>query len=266
MAHEESFESFEFEQTQEVKPDTATAVDNNTPVPATPMKVSVPVNDSGRLVGRNLDEQWRLATAYCKSGMLPSNFNTPAKVLTGMSFAAELGLKPITALRQMAIINGAPAVYGDLPIAIVQASNKLEWIKESFFDEEENEICIENKNLSAEKCRATCEVKRMGQPSTTVRTFSVADATKAGLLPERNPNKPWAKYTSRMLQMRARSWALKDTFGDVLAGISIAEYDYNTTIEDVRKPVDLNHAGESTRASTEELAKEDAAIEINPGE
>jgi hypothetical protein len=32
-----------------------------------------------------------------------------------------------------------------------------------------------------------------------------------------------------MLQMRARSQNLKDNFGDVLSGVAIAEYDFNTT-------------------------------------
>lgn len=35
----------------------------------------------------------------------------------------------------------------------------------------------------------------------------------------------YAKFRRRMLQMRMRSWALKDGFSDVLLGISIDEYD-----------------------------------------
>jgi hypothetical protein len=52
------------------------------------------------------------------------------------------------------------------------------------------------------------------------RSFSVADAKKASLWGKAGP---WSNYPKRMLQMRARSWALRDAFPDVLRGIGIKE-------------------------------------------
>lgn len=66
---------------------------------------------------------------------------------------------------------------------------------------------------------AVCRVKRRGE-SEEVRTFSMDDAKVAGLL---GKSGPWTQYPKRMRQMRARAFALRDVFPDVLRGMPIAE-------------------------------------------
>src|SRR3546814_15381125 len=46
------------------------------------------------------------------------------------------------------------------------------------------------------------------------------DAKKAGLAGKQGPG---SQYPQRMRQMRARAWAMRDGFADVLKGIGIAE-------------------------------------------
>src|SRR3546814_20373487 len=46
------------------------------------------------------------------------------------------------------------------------------------------------------------------------------DAKKAGRAGKQGP---WSQYPQRMRQMRARAWAMRDGFADVLKGIGIAE-------------------------------------------
>jgi hypothetical protein len=48
----------------------------------------------------------------------------------------------------------------------------------------------------------------------------VAEAKKAGLWGKQGP---WTQYPRRMLQMRARGFALRDAFPDVLRGLVTAE-------------------------------------------
>jgi hypothetical protein len=67
---------------------------------------------------------------------------------------------------------------------------------------------------------AVCEVKRRGEPEPIRRTFSVTDAKKAGLWGKAGP---WQQYQERMLQMRARAFALRDGFADVLGGLYLKE-------------------------------------------
>jgi len=62
---------------------------------------------------------------------------------------------------------------------------------------------------------AICIVYRKGEDPHT-REFSQLDAITARLWGKPGP---WSSYPKRMLQMRARSWALRDKFSDNLSGI-----------------------------------------------
>jgi hypothetical protein len=66
---------------------------------------------------------------------------------------------------------------------------------------------------------AVCEARRKGAEP-VVRAFSVADAKKAGLW---DKSGPWKQYPFRMLQMRARGFAIRDAFPDLLRGIISVE-------------------------------------------
>ena len=39
------------------------------------------------------------AAILCQSGLLPDGYKTPAQVFVGLQFGAELGLRPMTALK-----------------------------------------------------------------------------------------------------------------------------------------------------------------------
>lgn len=129
-------------------------------------------------------------------------------ILAAVQFGAELGMPAMQALQSICVINGKPSVYGDATLALCEASGKMVDFREWFdFDEKQQPIC------------AWCEVQRKGrQPKKT--SFSVADAQKAKLWGKEGP---WTQYPSRMLQMRARAFALRDAFPDVLKGIAIRE-------------------------------------------
>lgn len=137
------------------------------------------------------------------SDLVPKDFKgKPANCLIAIQWGAELGLKPLQALQNLAIINGRPALWGDAVLAIVRASPLCEYVTES-----------------DDGHKATCKVKRRGE-SEEVRTFSMDDAKTAGLVGKAGP---WTQYPKRMRQMRARAFALRDVFADVLRGMAIAE-------------------------------------------
>lgn len=128
--------------------------------------------------------------------------------MVAIQHGMELGLAPMQALQSIAIVNGKPVVYGDTALAIATAHP-------AFLDIEEK---VE-RNGTADGHVATCIVKRRDR-SAVVRTFSESDAKKAGLW---GKSGPWQQYPDRMLQMRARSWALRDAFPDALRGLGIRE-------------------------------------------
>lgn len=160
----------------------------------------------------NLDEAMRLAEMMSKSSIVPKDYqNNPGNVLVAIQWGMELNMRPLQAMQNIAVINGRPTLWGDAVLALVRsavdsAGNRvLEGISETF-DETTN--------------TAICEVKRRGAAQPCVRKFSLVDATKAGLIAKGGV---WAAYPKRMLQMRARSWALRDEFTDVLRGMPVAE-------------------------------------------
>lgn len=163
------------------------------------------------LTPQNIDEALRLADMMAKSSIVPKDYQgNPGNILVAIQWGAEVGLPPLQAMQNIAVINGRPAIWGDAVLAIVRGSGLLESITEEITE-----------------TGATCTVQRRGEPP-TVRTFTVEDAKRAGLLGKQGP---WTQYPKRMLQMRARAWALRDVFPDVLRGVSVAEEAQDIPVE-----------------------------------
>lgn len=142
------------------------------------------------------------------SSMVPKAYQgKPQDVLVCVQWGYEMGLAPMQALQNIAVINGKPSVYGDAMMALVQASPVCEDIEEY----------IENEGTT--NPIAVCVAKRKGRKP-VVAKFSVEDAKRAGLW---GKGGPWTAYPKRMLQMRARGFALRDAFPDVLKGMITAE-------------------------------------------
>ena len=152
------------------------------------------------------------------SDLVPKDFKgKPGNCLIAMQWGSELGLKPLQSLQNLAVINGRPALWGDAVIALVLASPVCEYVVE----EDDGKTAI-------------CRVKRKGAPE-QVRTFSMDDAAKAGLAGKAGP---WTQYPKRMRQMRARAFALRDVFPDVLRGMPIAEELQDIAPSDQSAPVE----------------------------
>lgn len=155
------------------------------------------------LTPQSLDEAIRFAEILSKSDIVPKDFKgNPGNILVAIQWGMELGLQPMQAMQSIAVINGRPALWGDAVIGLVRGSTACEYIYET--DDGET---------------ATCRVKRRGEQE-QVRTFSMEDARGAGLIGKQGP---WSQYPKRMRQMRARSFALRDVFPDVLRGMPVAE-------------------------------------------
>lgn len=155
------------------------------------------------LAPQNITEALEFAGMLSKSNLVPKDFqNNPGNILVAVQWGMELGLQPMQAMQNIAVINGRPSLWGDAVLALVKASPACEYVVEEVGD-----------------TKAVCRVKRRGEPE-QIREFSMADAEKAGL---KGKQGPWTQYPKRMMQMRARSWAVRDVFPDVLRGMPIAE-------------------------------------------
>lgn len=152
---------------------------------------------------QNFEQALTFSNYLAESDLVPKDFKgKPGNCLIAMQWGAELGLKPLQSLQNLAVINCRPALWGDAVIALVLSSPVCEYVTE---DDDGH--------------TAYCRVKRKGGPE-QVRSFSMEDAQKAGLTGKQGP---WTQYPKRMRQMRARAFALRDVFPDVLRGMPVAE-------------------------------------------
>lgn len=154
----------------------------------------------------SINEAMQMAEMLSKSQMVPKSYqNRPNDTLVAMMMGSELGLNPIQAIQNIAVINGKPAIYGDALLALVQNHPKFGGHEEHFDD----------KTMTA-----TCTVWRRGEDKQHSVSFSQADAQQAGLW---GKSGPWTQYPKRMLMWRARGYALRDKFADALGGLITVE-------------------------------------------
>ena len=172
---------------------------------AEPRSTPVEITPGGVVQLRSLDDTWRLARAIYASGLAPTSFKNEQAILVAILMGCELGLGPMQAIQSIAVINGRPSIYGDTALALVRQSGLLENYAQDFSGEGDTRTAI-------------VKLKRKGESPQEFR-FSVADAKRAGLWGKN----VWAQYPDRMLMFRARGFALRDIFGDVLRGFRTAE-------------------------------------------
>ena len=164
------------------------------------------VNTGFNFQPKTLEDALKLADVLSRSDLVPKDYQgKPGNILVAVAMGQEIGLKPLQALQNIATINGRPALWGDALPAIAMGSNLVDDFREDFDDK---------------TWTATCSIKRHGIPTVFVRSFSMEDAKKANLWTKAGT---WATYPKRMLQMRARAFAIRDALPDFLKGLRVAE-------------------------------------------
>jgi len=200
-----------------------------------------------------LDEAMRAAEVMSKSGLVPQDFKgKPANILVAMQWGSELGLSPMQSMQAVAVINNKPCMYGDALLALVRADDRCVGVEETIAGKGDDRA-------------ATCIVQRQHAANieTISRTFSVADAQKAHLW---NKKGPWAQYPDRMLAMRARGFALRDAFPDVLRGIitteEAADFPPVPSMKDITPPAEDSREERSKEIETILEAPPAPAVEV----
>ncbi|AUX86888.1 transcriptional regulator (plasmid) [Acinetobacter sp. ACNIH2] len=204
------------------------------------------VQNTGFLTPTNLQEAMQIADLLANSEIVPKDYQKkPGNILVAMQWGAEIGLQPLQAMQNIAVINGRPSLWGDAVLALVRSSGLLEQFEETQTDDV-----------------ATCIVKRKGHKAVT-KTFSKEDAKRAGLLTKQGP---WSQYPRRMMQMRARGYALRDEFTDILKGFGVAEEERDKEIDVTPEPSNIKkHQGASgLKAQLEHREQQDKVVDMAP--
>lgn len=224
--------------------------------PKTQLKIGGRV---GALMPQSIDEAAMLASNICFSGMVPDSYlayingnknsgidqkATRAKVMIGILKGMEVGLPPISAINSIAIVNNRPSLWGDGVLALIQNSDKYDGHTEEMVGD-----------YMTDEWGAVCTIYRKGIDKPFVSTFTWKQAKKAGL----SGRNIWQKYPERMLQMRARGFAVRNGFSDVLSGISIAEEQRD--IEETKAP-DINENVQLDEFTQQALLEKDESPEV----
>ncbi len=158
----------------------------------------------------NFDEILKFASIVTKTELVPKTYkNKEADAAVAVMYGMEIGLPPLASLQNIAVVNGMPTVWGDAQLSIVQSSGSYEWHKTSYTGK------IEDGSLTAK-----FEVKRKDMSESVVKEFSIADAQSANLW---GKGGTWKTHPKQMLGYKARAFALREAFADILKGIHSAE-------------------------------------------
>lgn len=181
-------------------------------VNALPVKVErVPIAAGSRGIEfRQWSELAQFARDAIAGGLAPKGLEKPQALAVAIQAGLELGLTPVKAMSSMMVVNGRPTIFGDASIALCMASDIFDHTAYKY-----HAVGTKGKDDYG----WTYQVARKGGLP-HVATFTVADAKLASLWGKTGP---WTQYPDQMLKARARSFALRAAFPDILGGIGIKE-------------------------------------------
>jgi hypothetical protein len=189
---------------------------------------------------QSFGELVQFAQMAAKSSMVPPTYKgQPESIMLAIQMGSELGLAPMQSLQNIAVVNGRPTVWGDAVVGLCRQSPVCKDI-------------VETMDGDGDKLVATCTATRVGSEP-VVRSFSVEDAKKAGLWGKTGP---WQQYPKRMLQMRARGFAVRDAFPDVLRGLITAEEAADIPARDNFARPTIDHTPAPAAPSVPETSRE----------
>lgn len=179
-------------------------------VPATAKPRTVPTIHMGSrgIMLATFEDLQRFGKMMLDSGFCPKG-STLAGVCITIQMGLELGITPTQAVQGIAAINGRPSVFGDLGTALVRGSGLLVKVEEGY-----------DGQWGTDDYTAYCRLWRAGEANPIEGFFSIADAKRAKLWGKTGP---WTDFPRRMLLWRARSFAYRDGFADVLRGLMFRE-------------------------------------------
>ena len=189
----------------------------------------MPILKGGEVVSNEVMYQF---SKYLYTNQLVK-FDSVDYIFLALQIAFSLGMKSmgdmLLAINNMYFVKGRVGIWGDLPMAIVQNSGKLEFIEEFFIDKDYKKISLDNKNLQEPPICAVCRVKRKGHE---IKEFylTLKDLALSGNYSEKDASfrgrgdmKIWNNYPKIMWAKRLKRWSIANVFSDVLKCVSVDE-------------------------------------------
>ena len=146
---------------------------------------------------RSIDDVERIATIAVASNYTACRRVEEAAmiIITGH----ELGLSPAQSLRGIYVVKGKPVLAADTMVAVVRRSG----------------VCESWRIVESTPERCTITTRRKGETRDAERTWTIADAKRAGLL----TNGTWGAYPAAMLRHRCAADLARQEYPDVILGM-----------------------------------------------
>jgi len=143
-----------------------------------------------------------MAEKLVPTGFLPESIKTPAQAAAVMLKGRELGIPPMYALSNIAVIKGKPTCGAELMLALI------------YRDHGDN--AIQFPETSSERC--TIAYRRRGWDKAQTYSFTMQDAQRASLT-----TNTWRQYPAAMLRARCISAVARMAFADSIGGMYTPE-------------------------------------------
>jgi len=172
--------------------------------PATPEQTSLAVVAQAEIAPfrpENLNQAARLATSLARSNMLPIALRgKPADVLVVLITGHELGLSPMQSIRGMHVIEGKAVMAAEMMAGLVRSRPRT---------------CRYLMLVESTDALATYETHREGDPRAVQLSYTIEQATKAGLVARDN----WKKHPAAMLRARCLTAICRAVYSDLVNGV-----------------------------------------------
>lgn len=169
-----------------------------------------------------ISAQLNAAQHLIDSNLLPQGIETPEQVITITQMGHELGLKPLTAINNIAVINGKPVIGSSILGSMLQRAG----YEYKFSKDFENEGTAEQPKYVSEVTLYWIS-KNLNREMQASYRFSWNEASKMGLTKKDN----WVKMPRTMLNWRTLAFATRFLAPQVLLG--------NHTIDEIADTEDI---------------------------
>lgn len=223
---------------------------SNESTSTTALAVTTPAWTAG--IYGQLEAAKPVAEMLAKSELVPKQFQgKPNDILIAGAMGARLGLDLFSALAGIAVVNGRATLWGDAMLAVCQ--NHPEW--------GDMEI---GRAGEGDQFSVVVTIHRKGHKPCT-QQFSMADAKHAGLLgsQSRQASPTWSAYPKRMVENRAKAFALRTAFADALAGFHARE-EIEEDVVDVSASVTVHSEPKAAKKRTVDVKTEPLAAATEP--
>lgn len=155
---------------------------------------------------------------YMSLGLVPKRFTKPEEAAGAILFAKQLGVPPLQAIGQIALIHGKYAPFGTLFTALAQRDPDFGYDEVIYFNEAMEIISLENKNLKDPAWGCRVRTQKKGSPFIMETIWTMDDAKKADLI-----KNVWTKYPKDMIRWKCLARNYRTLYPAALEGVHMAE-------------------------------------------